>query len=280
VSRQGQGPDPASAADDAGGANGEQDAISADGALKRTAPAVDGSRARYRLEVTPEHLGERVSLRSLVDDGDGPRPTDRVGRLLSFERDGIIIADRKGHLHIIDPLLLVASRLVPAHPRLAPEPSGRDPEDPIERAAARVVLLDPDDRMLLIAHLPGDGRRIWTAPGGGLDADEDHRTAAARELAEEVGIAPPLGPWVWSRSAVFAFRGIWLRQHERWFSARSAPLDAATLPLADLATEGARWWALEELAVTDEVLAPRALADHLATLLRDGPPDEPVDVGA
>jgi hypothetical protein len=56
--------------------------------------------------------------------------------------------------------------------------------------------------------------------------------------------------------------------------------DVEELPLADLATETARWWSLDELLTTDEVLAPRAFARHLGDLLRDGPPERPVDVGA
>jgi 8-oxo-dGTP pyrophosphatase MutT (NUDIX family) len=244
-------------------------------------PAVDGSRATYRREVRPEHLGQRVSIRSLVDDEEhGSRPTDRVGRLLSCEEDGWIVVDRAGTLHVIDPTVIVASRLVPAHPRLPAEPTGTSVDDAIVRDAARVLLIDAADRVLLVAHLPGDGRTVWTAPGGGLDPGETHEQAAARELREEVGVDLPLGPWVWSRSATFTFRGIWLRQTERWFLARTTQLDAATIPLSDLATAGARWWGRDELAATDEVLAPRAFARHLAALLDDGAPSGPVDVGA
>jgi hypothetical protein len=45
--------------------------------------AVDARRATYRREVTGDHVGQRVSIRFLVDGDEGPRPTDRVGRLLS-----------------------------------------------------------------------------------------------------------------------------------------------------------------------------------------------------
>jgi len=244
-------------------------------------PAVDGSRATYRREVGAEHVGERISVRFLVDDGEsGPRPTDRVGRLLSVEDDGWIVVDRAATLHVIDPATIVASRRVPAHPRLAPEPTGASVDEAIGRDAARVLLLDATDRILLVAHLPGDGRTVWTAPGGGLDPGETHEHAAARELREEIGIDAPIGPWVWSRSATFTFRGVWLRQTERWFLARIERLDATAIPLDDLATQGARWWALDELIATDEVLAPRALPEHLGALIRTGPPDEPLDVGA
>jgi len=136
--------------------------------------------------------------------------------------------------------------------------------------------------VLLVAHLPGDGRTVWTAPGGGLDPGESHEQAAARELREEVGIDVPLGPWVWSRSVTFTFRGIWLHQTERWFLARTDAFDAASIPLDDLATAGARWWDLDDLTritTAAGVLAPRGLPEHLGALLKDGVPDRPVDVG-
>jgi 8-oxo-(d)GTP phosphatase len=249
-------------------------------------PVVDAARVRYRREVSAEHIGSRVSIRSLIDGDDGPQVTDRVGRLLSHEEDGILIVDRARTLHVIDPLTVLASRLVPEHPRLAAEPFGDSPERAIERDAARVLLLDPSDRTLLVAHRPRDGRTVWTAPGGGLDPGESHLDAARRELHEEIGIAPEIGPWIWSREATFQFRGVWLHQTERWFLARiddRTPVDPATVPLPDLATSGVRWWTLDALRTIDpmaehETVAPRALADHLARLLVTGAPDEPLSI--
>lgn len=249
-------------------------------------PVVDAARVRYRREVSAEHIGSRVSIRSLIDDADGPQATDRVGRLLSFEADGILIVDRARTLHVIDPLTVLASRLVPEHPRLAAEPFGDRPERAIERDAARVLLLDASDRTLLVAHQPRDGRTVWTAPGGGLDPGESHFDAARRELREEIGITPEVGPWIWSREATFQFRGVWLHQTERWFLARiddRTPVDPSTVPLPDLATSGVRWWTLDALRTMDptaehEAVAPRALADHLARLLTTGVPDEPLTI--
>lgn len=248
-------------------------------------PRIGAARVRYRREVGPDDVGRRVSIRHLVDDGDGPRPTDRVGRLLAWDDDAVLVVDRTGFVHVLDPTAIVASRIVPPHPRVPAEPEGGTPDRPLPREAARVLLLDDADRVLLVAHLPGDGRRVWTAPGGGLDAGEDHAAAAARELREEVGLDRAPGPWVWERTAVFAFRGVTIAQHERWFLVRLGPgeaPDAAALPVADPGTAGGRWWALDELraVAAPDVLAPAALPTALARLLRDGPPDAPVDVGA
>jgi 8-oxo-dGTP pyrophosphatase MutT (NUDIX family) len=239
-----------------------------------------GLRHRYVRRVTPDHTGERVSVRHLVaDPARGPRPSDVVGRLLAFEGDALLIVDRHGQLHVVDANSVVASRLVPPHPRLPAEPMDLGTEErPLVRQAARVLLLDERDRVLLVAHLPGAGRRVWTAPGGGLRPGEDHPTAARRELTEELGLELAPGPWVWRRRVTFAFHGVWIDQDERWYLAR-AELDPASAPLDDHGTDEARWWELGELIDTDELLAPQAFPEHLRRLLTAGPPSEPLDVG-
>jgi 8-oxo-dGTP pyrophosphatase MutT (NUDIX family) len=234
----------------------------------------------YVRRVTPDDVGSRVSLRWLTDDPQrGPVPTDVVGRLLAMDDDLVLLVDRDGQLHSVDTHRVVASRVVPANPRLPAEPEVGTPDAPLHRPAARVLLLDPDERVLLVAHVPAAGRRVWTAPGGGLRPGEDHLAAARRELVEELAIAPELGPCVFTRRVTFSFRGVWLDQDERWYLARIDHLDVSTAPLDDPGAEVARWFSAADLAATDDQLAPASLAEHLEALRRDGPPARPVDVG-
>ncbi|MEX2503486.1 MAG: NUDIX domain-containing protein [Egicoccus sp.] len=245
-------------------------------------PSADGRRLRahYVHRVTPDDVGSRVSVRHLVPDPErGPVPSDVVGRLLVMDDAVLLLVDRQAQLIVVDATAVVASRVVPPHPKLPPEPVDvGTQEQPLIRRAARVLLLDPLERVLLVAHAPTASRRVWTAPGGGLKPDESHEQAAGRELREELGVEPELGPWIWSRRVTFAFRGLWLDQEERWFLAR-AEVDVAAAPLDDLEAVEARWWTLDELSTTREIVAPVALPEHLVRLRADGPPPEPVDVG-
>jgi 8-oxo-dGTP pyrophosphatase MutT (NUDIX family) len=160
----------------------------------------------------------------------------------------------------------------------APEP------EIIDRPAARVLLIDPDDRILLVRFFaPNPDRHWWIAPGGGVDPGETPEQAARRELAEETGLAGvELSPCVWVREHVFDWAGSRYRQMERYYMARTQPFELAPALLdheLDQLTEY-RWWSLAELeAAGDEVFAPRRLPDLLRSLLSQGPPAEPINAG-
>ncbi|MFF0250787.1 NUDIX domain-containing protein [Streptosporangium sandarakinum] len=54
------------------------------------------------------------------------------------------------------------------------------------RHAARVITLDEHDRVLLLRYDENGG--FWATPGGSLEPDEDHYSAAVREVREELGL--------------------------------------------------------------------------------------------
>ncbi len=57
-------------------------------------------------------------------------------------------------------------------------------DGPVVRDVARVILLDPDDAILLLHGFdPADASAgdWWFTPGGGLENDEDFEAGAIRE---------------------------------------------------------------------------------------------------
>jgi ADP-ribose pyrophosphatase YjhB (NUDIX family) len=245
---------------------------------EQAARRADPARARYARRVTGDDVGERVSIRHLVDDPErGPVPTDVVGRLVSHDEDLLLVVDHRRQIHAIDPERVLASRRVPPHPRREPEPTGTR-DAPLVRAAARVLLRDADGRVLLVAHRRTPHEHVWTAPGGGIRPGEDAAQAAAREVAEEVGAWVEIGPCVLRRRVTFPYRALWLEQHEQWFLARIDGLDSDQAPLDDAGIDRARWWTLDELETTDTAVAPANLAVLLRRLDADGPPEEPWDL--
>ena len=151
-------------------------------------------------------------------------------------------------------------------------------------------MLDPDDRVLLV-RFEFPTASVWGLPGGGVEATEDPVSALRRELAEELGLVDtPVGPHVWDRLHLVTFdhgdptRGLggrWDGQQDQVHLVRTDHFEPSPqLSWAELRAERVhemRWWTVPEIADHPGRFAPRHLADHLAVLLRDGPPPTPLD---
>lgn len=153
------------------------------------------------------------------------------------------------------------------------------------RQAVRAVVLDPDDRLLLVRFDWPDERSIWATPGGGIDPDEPPEHSLRRELAEETGLVDPdIGPVIWTRTHVFPFLdGSYDGQAERFHLVRTPffepdPLWSWEELHAEFVT-AIRWWSLEELQRSSEEFAPRRLPRLITRLIVEGPPPAPIDVG-
>jgi 8-oxo-dGTP pyrophosphatase MutT (NUDIX family) len=140
------------------------------------------------------------------------------------------------------------------------------------RRAGRVIVLDPDDRVLLFRYDDGPpNARHWCTPGGGLNDGEDYPAGARRELAEETGWTDvPVGSEVYERTLTMEYADAIVRQHERFFLARVDIGERGLGEVADMhVSDGIaawHWWTLAELDATDEVIWPPGLADLIRRL--------------
>lgn len=152
----------------------------------------------------------------------------------------------------------------------------------VVRPAVRAVVLDAEDRVLLMRFVnPDTGATFWTTPGGGLDDGETLEDGLRRELREEAGLDDFVpGPVIWTRREVFPWAGRTLDQRETFVLVRVPSFDVR--PTVDLAAEDVhehRWWTVDELEASDEIFYPSRLAALLHDLLENGPPPEPIDAG-
>lgn len=147
--------------------------------------------------------------------------------------------------------------------------------DAIARRAARVLLVDAAERVLLFRGCDParPDHRYWFTPGGGLDPGEDVAAGAARELFEETGLRlepAALGGPVWHDVTEFPFDSRWYRQEQDWFLVRvgSWEVDVAGFNHIERATvDTHRWWPLDELRDTSDRYYPTDLPNLLAQVL-------------
>ena len=174
-----------------------------------------------------------------------------------------------------------ANAAVPYAERLRWFEALRDWLEPIERPAVRALVLDAQDRVLLVKFVDVVGQVWWATPGGGIAEGESREQTLRRELREELGLRDiELGPEIWWREHTFTWMGRILRAHERIHLVRVEKHEPA--PELDLEAEGVhdvRWWTLAELEAAQETLVPVRLPEFLRDLLEHGPPPAPIDVG-
>jgi RimJ/RimL family protein N-acetyltransferase len=137
------------------------------------------------------------------------------------------------------------------------------------RRGARAVLLDPDERILLVRFVnPENGNVYWATPGGGIEEGEDEEACLRRELREETGLEDvEIGQALWTRREVFRWVARTIDQTETIYLVRAPHFEPRpTIPVSAEEISELRWWTLDEIEASDEEFVPRRLAELLRTL--------------
>jgi len=148
-----------------------------------------------------------------------------------------------------------------------------------ERVTARVLLFDPDNRILLLkGRLPSapDAPGWWFTVGGGVEPGESLEAAAKREIIEETGFSNfELGDFLFRADDVFADRkGRAVRHIAMFHFARCAggePAKGGWDALEQEFVDDIRWWTLDDLeACPDRMFPPDLVARARAALAKHG----------
>lgn len=140
---------------------------------------------------------------------------------------------------------------------------------PAHRRVSRVVLLDENDRfLLLLTASPRLQTPVvrWLTPGGGVEDHETHSEGAIRELFEETGLrVDDVGEPIWSIHGQSVFNdGHVQTTYSEYFVVRTSRFELTNeywmanefIDITDV-----RWWTLQELHDSGEKYSPEPLLD-------------------
>ncbi|HEY0263818.1 MAG TPA: NUDIX domain-containing protein [Granulicella sp.] len=147
-----------------------------------------------------------------------------------------------------------------------------------ERPAARWILLDPQDRVLLFRfdakEGPLVGFRFWATPGGAVEPGESFAEAACRELREETGLELPADKCVHTHEVELRlFDGDLVRAEERFFLGRVGSCGLSDSLMTDeerRVIAEHRWWSVDELRATTEKIFPEMLVEIMERIASEG----------
>jgi 8-oxo-dGTP pyrophosphatase MutT (NUDIX family) len=155
-----------------------------------------------------------------------------------------------------------------------------------DRPTARVLLFDPDGRILLMkGRLTDDpaAPSFWFTVGGGAEPGESLAQAAIREVAEETGLpGVELGPVVWVRESEMDLQGgervLFKESYFVAYCPGGAPSRDGWEELEHRLVDDLRWWTLAEIAASTERIFPEGLSTMLPDIAAGRYPDEPLSL--
>jgi G:T/U-mismatch repair DNA glycosylase/ADP-ribose pyrophosphatase YjhB (NUDIX family) len=142
---------------------------------------------------------------------------------------------------------------------------------PAQRQAVRALLIDADERILLVRYEnPATHATWWGTAGGGIEPGESHDQALRREMREEIGLHEfEIGPLVWEHERTFPWDRQLVNQHNTVYLVRVHQHEPR--PTIDLEQEGVtayRWWTFDELEQTTERLTPPDFLQRVRQIIR------------
>lgn len=135
----------------------------------------------------------------------------------------------------------------------------------IVRRAARVLLLNRDDRVLLFRGEDASEPTYWFTVGGGMDDGETEIDCAVRETWEETGLRLDPdnieGP-IWEELSEFVIQGRLYRQTNVFYVARVDDFEVSYAGFDGIEralVREHRWWSADEIAAADVPVFPVGL---------------------
>lgn len=135
------------------------------------------------------------------------------------------------------------------------------------RRSARIIVLDPAERVLMFRFDVAGRPPFWCTAGGECEPEEDFPEAARRELLEETGIVAEPGKQVARTTPEFVtVEGEPVQADERYFVVRVSETVIETGGHTELEQQVMtqhRWFSRTELTQWHEAVFPPNLADMI-----------------
>lgn len=160
------------------------------------------------------------------------------------------------------------------------------------RNSIKIILLNPKDEVLLLST---DDKSItnkdksyngkfWQMIGGKIENGEDVKSAATRELFEETGLTPnevEFGNIVWKGDLTLIMSGVQTLIKQQFIVAKTKATEVTLknlTPEEKTVIKGLKWFSIDEIKNSKEIIYPVGLDEYLSELLTSGTPKEPITI--